>query len=419
MIKEDYLLKSKFIKNYSYSFENDNEFESILKDENTEPWLKEVCSKFFVKYNISFLKYELNNEYFKNKHLYFSDANWEHIAPSLIKIIKEFGPPPIGYPEWFLLGFPDVVYWASYSDGLQVIIKALRSYDESELRNNKNSQLSLKALSIIIEYFQKNQPVFECEKPLKSIKVNPTFPLKKQPEFINSDNIPDASAVHKKPVKKTESVNKKSIGLELFMFFFVAACIFGFLFFKEIKGFFQQTFIGETLKTAETTDPIDPLQSFNWIGSPGKQTHFRNGDAIIEVWSKPEWDSLCRSKVPAFCHVENNRDNDEMYGLLYNWWAISDPRNICPEGYHLPTKEDLLSLDSNTLFNQNRSELLTHFPGYKNENGYFKGKEELLTVWFNQSRYTGCYEACIVSNDNMKFDCYAANNAYSILFIPD
>ncbi len=40
----------------------------------------------------------------------------------------------------------------------------------------------------------------------------------------------------------------------------------------------------------------------------------------------------------AWCYYENGPDaTDEVYGKLYNWFAVNDPRGLAPEGYHVPS----------------------------------------------------------------------------------
>jgi uncharacterized protein (TIGR02145 family) len=38
-------------------------------------------------------------------------------------------------------------------------------------------------------------------------------------------------------------------------------------------------------------------------------------------------------------------DCSEVYGLLYNWYAVDDDRGICPEGWHVPTDEEWMELE--------------------------------------------------------------------------
>jgi len=46
------------------------------------------------------------------------------------------------------------------------------------------------------------------------------------------------------------------------------------------------------------------------------------------------------------CAPNGNTSNTETYGWLYNWYAVSDPRKVCPEGWKVPTKEDWLQLNN-------------------------------------------------------------------------
>ena len=36
--------------------------------------------------------------------------------------------------------------------------------------------------------------------------------------------------------------------------------------------------------------------------------------------------------------------NAEVYGNLYNWYAVDDERGVCPEGFHVPTDDDNMNL---------------------------------------------------------------------------
>ena len=35
----------------------------------------------------------------------------------------------------------------------------------------------------------------------------------------------------------------------------------------------------------------------------------------------------------------------ESYGLLYNWYAVTDARGLCPGGWHAPTDEEWMGLE--------------------------------------------------------------------------
>lgn len=65
--------------------------------------------------------------------------------------------------------------------------------------------------------------------------------------------------------------------------------------------------------------------------------HFRNGDTIPQVATKDEWVAAGKEGRPAWCYYENKEENENRYGKLYNWYAVSDPRGIAPVGWHVPT----------------------------------------------------------------------------------
>ena len=73
-----------------------------------------------------------------------------------------------------------------------------------------------------------------------------------------------------------------------------------------------------------------------WMAENLNVTHYRNGDPIPNV-SGEQWDDLVTG---AYCSYDNKEDNRSTYGLLYNWHAVDDSRNICPEGWHIPTLDE-------------------------------------------------------------------------------
>lgn len=51
--------------------------------------------------------------------------------------------------------------------------------------------------------------------------------------------------------------------------------------------------------------------------------HYRNGDPIPEVKDSAQWANLTTG---AWCYYNNDAANGAIYGKLYNWYAINDPR---------------------------------------------------------------------------------------------
>jgi uncharacterized protein (TIGR02145 family) len=74
-----------------------------------------------------------------------------------------------------------------------------------------------------------------------------------------------------------------------------------------------------------------------WMSENLKVEHYRNGDAIRQVQDSAEWSKLTTG---AWCYYKNTPTNGKAYGKLYNWYAVSDPRGLAPEGWHVATDEE-------------------------------------------------------------------------------
>ena len=46
----------------------------------------------------------------------------------------------------------------------------------------------------------------------------------------------------------------------------------------------------------------------------------------------------------AWCYYNNDPANGEVYGLLYNWYAVNDPRGLAPWTWHIPTWQEWVTL---------------------------------------------------------------------------
>lgn len=71
-----------------------------------------------------------------------------------------------------------------------------------------------------------------------------------------------------------------------------------------------------------------------WMVENLKTTKYRNGDAIPNVTDNDAWHNLTSG---AYCNYNNDANNAIIYGRLYNWYTVSDTRNIAPVGWHVPT----------------------------------------------------------------------------------
>ena len=71
----------------------------------------------------------------------------------------------------------------------------------------------------------------------------------------------------------------------------------------------------------------------SWLRENLRVKHYRNGDAIPAVTVDNLWKNLTTG---ALCAYDNLESNVPAYGYLYNWYALTDARGLCPAGYHVP-----------------------------------------------------------------------------------
>ena len=78
-----------------------------------------------------------------------------------------------------------------------------------------------------------------------------------------------------------------------------------------------------------------------WMSENLKTANYRNGDPIPTGLDNATWNS---TYVGAYAIYNNDNANDVIYGKLYNWFAVSDPRHICPTSWHEPTVDEWVTL---------------------------------------------------------------------------
>ncbi len=74
-----------------------------------------------------------------------------------------------------------------------------------------------------------------------------------------------------------------------------------------------------------------------WIVENLKTTRYRNGDSIHNISDATSWANLTTG---GYCNYNNETYYGSKYGCLYNWYAVSDSRNLAPVGWHVSTDAD-------------------------------------------------------------------------------
>jgi uncharacterized protein (TIGR02145 family) len=78
-----------------------------------------------------------------------------------------------------------------------------------------------------------------------------------------------------------------------------------------------------------------------WTQSNLKTSKFRNGDNIPTGLSNSSWQNTTSG---AYAIYNNDLVNDGLYGKLYNHYAVTDSRGLCPTGWHVPTDAEWTTL---------------------------------------------------------------------------
>ena len=132
--------------------------------------------------------------------------------------------------------------------------------------------------------------------------------------------------------------------------------------------------------------------NYSWASDNLNVSTFRNGDPIPEVKTDEEWVQAAQEGKPAWCYLNNDPANGKKYGKLYNWYAVSDPRGIAPDGYRIPTNKDFDKLIESTgisAANHRKKELVkggktgfnSKLGGYRGEGGYFNQAGKEANYW--------------------------------------
>jgi uncharacterized protein (TIGR02145 family) len=88
------------------------------------------------------------------------------------------------------------------------------------------------------------------------------------------------------------------------------------------------------------------IGSQTWMGSNLRSWHYRNGE-IISTTNPVSLDISDQTNPVYLWYANGKSDSALVYGMLYTWYAVTDSRNICPLGWHLPTDADWTALENN------------------------------------------------------------------------
>jgi uncharacterized protein (TIGR02145 family) len=102
----------------------------------------------------------------------------------------------------------------------------------------------------------------------------------------------------------------------------------------------QVSFTSATAGTGTTLDSV-VIGTQTWELKNLDITTYRNGDVIPQVTDPALWAGLTTG---AWCYFNNDPTNNAVYGKLYNFYAVSDPRGLAPLGWHVASNAEWTAL---------------------------------------------------------------------------
>lgn len=77
-----------------------------------------------------------------------------------------------------------------------------------------------------------------------------------------------------------------------------------------------------------------------WMAKNIEVTTFSNGEIIEEAKDSKAWRKAGKEGRPAWCYYMFKEENGKVYGKIYNWFAVNDPRGLAPKGWRVPSITD-------------------------------------------------------------------------------
>lgn len=180
-----------------------------------------------------------------------------------------------------------------------------------------------------------------------------------------------------------------------------------------------------------------------WMGSNLSTTHYLNGDLIGTT--EPSTLDITGESSPKYQWSYGGDDaNALIYGRLYTFYTIADPRNVCPDGWHIPSDSEWAILET-TLggyeeagskikergnshwiapynLDATNESLFTALPGgYRNNTGEFVHEENYAYFWSSTAsdEDMGWLRTLYVQSAEVMRDDFDKNSAVSVRCIKD
>jgi hypothetical protein len=92
----------------------------------------------------------------------------------------------------------------------------------------------------------------------------------------------------------------------------------------------------------ENTYKVVKIGEQFWMAENLKSTQFANGDEIPN--GTGVGDVSGETDPQYWFAYDDDLNNVSSYGRLYTWYTVTDSRNVCPDGWHVPTDNEWTEL---------------------------------------------------------------------------
>jgi len=114
-----------------------------------------------------------------------------------------------------------------------------------------------------------------------------------------------------------------------------------------------------------------------WMAENLKTTKYKDGSEIPTGHPNWVWRNL---ETDAYAVYDGDSSNADVYGNLYNWYAVDDSKGLAPNGWHIPTDEEIKVLERSVGMSQNHSDYDGIYRG-TNEGSKLAGMADLWVYW--------------------------------------
>jgi uncharacterized protein (TIGR02145 family) len=141
-------------------------------------------------------------------------------------------------------------------------------------------------------------------------------------------------------------MNKSIISIKKINFFVSVLVIFGSEFVigqsKDSVSFNSKIEYGVVSDKEGNSYKTVLIDNKTWLAENLRVTKYKNGDPIETTEKNKDISKDVEPKY--YWKFEGSDSISSIYGNLYTWYVVQDPRGVCPDGFRIPTDKDWVSL---------------------------------------------------------------------------